>query len=332
MTPQDELASAYFEGDPLVGGKHNLKKAAQWARCLINSRTKSEREKGHYILEQISLNERGHRKNTSKGKKLLLMSVVYLNMHGTVFSESLDSSCWYKGADGYSEQKQCFESIGDESLRLRSVHLRSIKFDEELAPVWDKEHNWMFVDRKGKVVVKHVMTMDNGPDYVQDGFVRYKEKGKCGYTDLKQTRTILPRFDGCLPFEQGVARVCIGCRLEDDGEHSWYAGGDSFCINTNGKRVDCLDAEKTAGANEKGQAISEIEEFDGKKYLRLRIFGEPARQLCALYGFPSSLRKAFIGSKNDVTCGADGKGQPFFGYLIESESLKRSDLESHGYK
>ena len=71
VPPQKELAFGYLEGDPLVGGKRDYKKAAQWARFLIKSKDNCDRADGYLILGQLFLNGAGCAKNISKGKRLL---------------------------------------------------------------------------------------------------------------------------------------------------------------------------------------------------------------------------------------------------------------------
>lgn len=147
--------------------------------------------------------------------------------------------CWYSIHGEVSEHRACVERAGKEKLRVRRSHLRHMDFDGDFATLLDQRYGWMYVNKKGEVVVEHVMPMDNGADYIRDGFVRYERNGKCGYADLSGARTIIPQFDGCMPFEDGVAHVCNGCRIESDGEYQEYKGGDSFCIDIKGQRIRC---------------------------------------------------------------------------------------------
>ena len=59
-------------------------------------------------------------------------------------------------------------------LRIKPSHLRRLQFDGNFATVLDKNQGWLYVNRKGEIVAAHVMSMDNGADYVRDGFVRYE--------------------------------------------------------------------------------------------------------------------------------------------------------------
>lgn len=153
--------------------------------------------------------------------------------------EALDSSCWYSGPDGFTEHNGCLERRKLGSLRVNRQHLAHLQFDGRLATIFNNSQGWMYVNRRGVVVLAGVMMMDNGPDPVRDGFVRFQQGRKCGYATLSVKGTIIPQFDGCMPFENGKARVCNGCASKAVGEHHIYEGGQWFCIDTNGKRVDC---------------------------------------------------------------------------------------------
>lgn len=173
--------------------------------------------------------------------KIFLTTLIGILILATaVFAEPTRSSCMYYDSQGFIERKDCLEVQGKERFRVAAQHLKHIQFEGKYAVIHSRDHGWMYINKKGNVIVQDVMSMDNGADYSKDGFVRYQREGKCGFADLSGSRTIRPQFDGCLPFEQGIARVCNDCRHERDGEYSGYAGGDSFCINTKGERVSCV--------------------------------------------------------------------------------------------
>lgn len=172
-------------------------------------------------------------------KTFAMIGITVLMVSDFACARPNASSCWYLGPDGFSEHAGCLMRHGKESLRVKSSHLRRLQFDGDFATVFDKQHGWMYVNRKGGVVVKGVMSMDNGPDDVRGGFVRYQRGGICGYASLHGSGTIAPQFDGCMPFEDGKARVCSGCRSLSVGEHHAYRGGESYCIDTKGKRAAC---------------------------------------------------------------------------------------------
>jgi hypothetical protein len=68
-------------------------------------------------------------------------------------------SCWYLGADGFSEHEECLEQRGKDSLWVKPSHLRRLRFNDGYAAVLDKEHGWMVVNGKGEIVVQGVIRM-----------------------------------------------------------------------------------------------------------------------------------------------------------------------------
>lgn len=78
---------------------------------------------------------------------------------------------------------------------------------------------WVAINRKKKVVYKPFI-FDNGPDYVQEGLLRFVENGKMGFVNEAGKKVIKAQFDFVFPFEQGRARFCNGCQTIQDGEHS----------------------------------------------------------------------------------------------------------------
>jgi len=169
----------------------------------------------------------------------MTLTMIGLLVSGLTLAGQSESSCWYLAADGFSEHEECLERHGKDSLRIKPSHLRRLHFNDGYAAVFDKEHGWMVVNGRGEVVVQGVMRMDNGVDDIRDGFVRFEQEGKCGYASLRGSGGISARFDGCMPFEDGKARVCNGCRSESDGEYHRYTGGEWFCIDIRGERVAC---------------------------------------------------------------------------------------------
>lgn len=150
-------------------------------------------------------------------------------------------NCWYSGPEGMADYGDCLESVGKERLKVQQPHLGRLHFNNGLAWIRTEKHGWMSVDKKGFVLVVGVHQIDNGPDEFQEGFVRYKRDGKCGYASRSGEKTISPRFDGCSSFNDGLARVCLGCKSVPDssGEHHSLEGGEWFCIDKAGRRAPC---------------------------------------------------------------------------------------------
>jgi len=92
------------------------------------------------------------------------------------------------------------------------------------------------IDRDDKKLYE-VFVFDNGPDYAQEGLFRIVKNGKIGYADATTGKIVIePAYDGAYPFENGKARVSIGCKTITDGEHKLWTEREWFYIDRNGKQ------------------------------------------------------------------------------------------------
>ncbi|MEH2495935.1 hypothetical protein V1294_002414 [Bradyrhizobium sp. AZCC 1678] len=143
--------------------------------------------------------------------------------------------------------KQCAATGPDGRPRLKRSYLARLRYDRDgLASVLlfggtDKRKAQWFYVRRGVIPVP-VESMDNGPDYFEDGLARSRVGGKIGYIDRKLNLVIPARYDGAYPFRDGVAVVCTACTIEYDrtvteGERSWYVGGQWGRIDRRGRVV-----------------------------------------------------------------------------------------------
>ena len=103
-----------------------------------------------------------------------------------------------------------------------------------------RKYQWFYV-RRGVIPVP-VESMDNGPDYFEDGLARSRVGGKIGYIDRKLNLVIPATYDGAYPFRDGVAVVCTACTYVSDptateGERGWYRGGQWGRIDRRGRVV-----------------------------------------------------------------------------------------------
>jgi hypothetical protein len=143
--------------------------------------------------------------------------------------------------------KQCAATGRDGRPRLKRSYLARLRYDRDgLASVLlfnetDKRKAQWFYVRRGVIPVP-VKTMDNGPDYFEDGLARSRVGGKIGYIDRKLNLVIPAIYDGAYPFRDGVAVVCTACtivydRTVSEGERSWYEGGQWGRIDRRGRVV-----------------------------------------------------------------------------------------------
>ena len=143
--------------------------------------------------------------------------------------------------------KQCAATGPDGRPRLQRSYLARLRYDRDgLASVMlfnatdTRKYQWYYV-RRGVIPVP-VESMDNGPDYFEDGLARARVGGKIGYIDRKLNLVIPATYDGAYPFRDGVAVVCTACTYFSDptateGERGWYRGGQWGRIDRRGRVV-----------------------------------------------------------------------------------------------
>jgi len=141
--------------------------------------------------------------------------------------------CATIGADGRLHLTRSY------SARLR-YHRDGLASVMVIDPTARRKFQWFYV-RRGVVPVP-VESMDNGPDYFEDGLARARVGSKLGYIDRKLNLVIPAIYDGAYPFRDGVAVVCTACTIEYDrtvieGERSWYVGGQWGRIDRRGRVV-----------------------------------------------------------------------------------------------
>jgi len=170
----------------------------------------------------------------------ILASLLALLILGCSAQTRKSASCVYQHPEkGVITAENCI--IRDESgqMAIAEDHVRNLRFGKEgLAVVRAEPDGWMYVNRKGEVVVSDVPTMDNWADDFNDGLVRVHRRNKWGFAD-KTGKIIIPLiYDCAMGFEDGVARVCEGCKYErvHDGEFRWMCKGGTWKrIDTTGK-------------------------------------------------------------------------------------------------
>ena len=150
--------------------------------------------------------------------------------------------------------KQCASTGPDGLPRLKRSYLARLRYDRDgLASVMlfngtdTRKYQWYYV-RRGVIPVA-VETIDNGPDYFEDGLARSPVGGKIGYIDRKLNLVIPAMYDGAYPFKDGVAVVCTACTYVSDptateGERGGYQGGQWGRIDRRGRVVSPFRPDK----------------------------------------------------------------------------------------
>jgi len=112
----------------------------------------------------------------------------------------------------------CIQKGKAGKLFVAPQYVKELDFDSGgLAPIRSEAppYGWMYVNRRGVVVIIGVPTWDNWADEFHDGLVRIVKSGKVGFANRKGDVVIPPIYDWAWPFENGVATVCNGCHLEE---------------------------------------------------------------------------------------------------------------------
>jgi hypothetical protein len=139
------------------------------------------------------------------------------------------------------ELPDCVREDTTGQLSIAAQYVSELPFDAEgLAAVLSHEKGWMYVNRKGTVIISGVVRMENGPDSFHNGLVRFVRNKKYGFANLKGKIVITPVYDGAMTFENGVAKVCKGCQqkcVEAECEHHFFDGGEWSFIDAKGHLV-----------------------------------------------------------------------------------------------
>ena len=136
------------------------------------------------------------------------------------------------------EVPDCIRQGKTGELFVAPQYLKELSFDTHgLAAVNSRKAGWMYVNRRGKIVISGVPTMDNGADWFHDGLVRIVRNGKYGFANRRGEVVIPAIYDGAMNFEKGRAAVCKGCESKcvDSGcEYHSFTGGEWFQIDAKG--------------------------------------------------------------------------------------------------
>ena len=101
------------------------------------------------------------------------------------------------------------------------------------------KNDWKFlgIDRNENILFE-IFSVDNGPDYVEDGLFRIIKDGKIGYADLDGNIIIEPQFKCAFAFDNGFAEVSNDCWEEQTGEYTLWKSNNWITIDTIGNVVE----------------------------------------------------------------------------------------------
>ncbi len=101
----------------------------------------------------------------------------------------------------------------------------------------DAGNGWVYFNRTGRIVVRNVATMDNGPGAFHYGLVRIVRDRKWGLADTRGKIEIPLTYDGMLDYQEGKGWLaCSDCHQETDPEeeHHWFKGGHWVWLDRHG--------------------------------------------------------------------------------------------------
>ena len=107
------------------------------------------------------------------------------------------------------------------------------------------DSEWVYITMNGKRLLKPYI-IDNGPDYFSEGLARFVHRGKIGFMNENGTVVISAKFDFALPFSEGLAAFCTGCKSVSQGEYHQMEGGKWGYINKTGEIVVNPEYDKTS--------------------------------------------------------------------------------------
>jgi Xaa-Pro aminopeptidase len=161
-------------------------------------------------------------------------------------TSTTDTPCLFDFERG--EVPACLRKSATGIFIIAPEYLKELDFDSYgLAAVHSRTEGWMYVNRRGEVLISGVPVMDNGADSFHDGLVRIVNDGKYGFANRSGQIAIAAIYDGALNFDNGLAAVCRGCQMtcaDTNCEHGSFAGGRWFQINTKGETVGRLASPK----------------------------------------------------------------------------------------
>jgi len=92
----------------------------------------------------------------------------------------------------------------------------------------------VYINRSGRVVVRDVGFMDNGPDEFHHGLVRINRDGMWGYADASGRIVVPVKYSCATNLEDIGPLVCVGCRIEQQGEYHACLDGNWFQTDSHG--------------------------------------------------------------------------------------------------
>jgi hypothetical protein len=164
----------------------------------------------------------------SKHPSLTTLSLMLLFLSSLYGEEECVTCSFFKDSAVSTHDSALI--IRKNKIRINARYIKDLDITENGYAVWScGKYRNVFINKKGRVILWGVPDFDNGADGFSNGLIRIIRNDKYGYADRKGKIVIAPVYDGALPFENGVAKVCSGCKdtcvENSDCEHRYFKGG-----------------------------------------------------------------------------------------------------------
>jgi len=147
--------------------------------------------------------------------------------------------CTFPNKDELSYIESCASQNKYGKLKIKSDVLKKIQFDKnQLAGGSISSKGCYWLKQTGEM--KKTYCYDNGSDYFTEGLSRYlDDRGRFGYMNEKLKVKIPAQFTFAFPFENGTAKICMGCKFvkSNSSEHTSVTGGVWKIINKSGRTL-----------------------------------------------------------------------------------------------
>lgn len=141
--------------------------------------------------------------------------------------------------------------LKDGTIRIKPGYIVAEDFSKEGVAFAADMAAWVCIDDHGKVLLRPFI-FDNGPDNFSEGLARFTEGGRMGFFNNKCQAAVPALYDFALPFQDGAAEVCLGCKEIRAGEHMTISGGRWGLIDASGKVLAKLDYPDQEAARKAG--------------------------------------------------------------------------------
>jgi hypothetical protein len=92
----------------------------------------------------------------------------------------------------------------------------------------------VYINRSGRIIIRNVGLMDNGPDEFHHGLVRVNRDKMWGYADPSGRIVVPVKYSCAINSDDIGPLVCVGCRMELQGEYHACLDGQWFQTDTRG--------------------------------------------------------------------------------------------------